>query len=46
MYKVDLDVIKGIVCKCAGVSTWKQEYMRRKASQMKGGTYMVLDRVE
>ena len=46
IYQADLDMIKGIVIRCGGVSSWKQEYMRRKVSTMSGGTFIVIDRLE
>lgn len=46
IYRANLDMIKGIVARCAGVSSWTQEYMRRKESTMTGGTFMVVDRLE
>ena len=44
IFQADIDFIKGIATRCVGLSTWKQEYARRKASKMTGGTYIVVDR--
>ena len=46
VFRADLDLIKGIVSRCASVSSWKQEYARRKQSTVTGGTYIVVDRLE
>lgn len=44
VYQADVDMIKELAARCAGMMEWKQEYARRKPSQMGGGIYIVVDR--
>jgi phage anti-repressor protein len=44
VYNVDIDIIKKLVEQCDAVQRLRTHYIRRKASQMKGGYYIVVDK--